>query len=106
MDDKELYRQILGVVKPWEIKKIDLDMSKQEVHIFLEYPLPSEGVCPKCGAKCSIHDKREERIWRHLDTCSFVPSFIARLTYYLLRAQNDYNERSLVIKYEPIYQLF
>ena len=69
MDDKELYRQILGVVKPWEIKKIDLDMSKQEVHIFLEYPLPSEGVCPKCGAKCSIHDKREERIWRHLDTC-------------------------------------
>lgn len=69
MDDKELYRQILGVVQPWEIKRIDLDMSKQEVHIFLEYPLPSEGECPKCGAKCSIHDKREERIWRHLDTC-------------------------------------
>jgi transposase len=69
MDDKELYRQILGVVAPWEIRKIDLDMSKQEVHIFIEYPLPSEGTCPKCGKICKVHDKREERIWRHLDTC-------------------------------------
>lgn len=69
MDDKELYRQILGVVAPWEIRKIDLDMSTQEVNIFLEYPLPSEGVCPKCGKISPIHDKRTERIWRHLDTC-------------------------------------
>lgn len=69
MDDKELYRQILGVVHPWEIIKIDLNMSKQEVNIYLEYPLPSEGICPKCGKTCSVYDKREERIWRHLDTC-------------------------------------
>ncbi|MFH2132745.1 MAG: ISL3 family transposase [bacterium] len=69
MEDKELYRQILGVVQPWQIIKIDLNMSKQEVHIFLEYPLPSTGNCPKCGKSCTIHDKREDRIWRHLDTC-------------------------------------
>lgn len=69
MNDKELYRQILGVVSPWEITRIDLDMDKQQVDIYLEYPLLSEGACPKCGKICKIHDRREERIWRHLDTC-------------------------------------
>jgi transposase len=68
MDDKELYRQILGVVQPWKIIKIDPDMSRQEVNIYLEYPLPTEGICPKCGKTCPVYDKREERIWRHLDT--------------------------------------
>jgi transposase len=83
MDDKELYRQILGVVQPWEIIKIDLDMSKQEVNIYLEYPLPSEGVCPKCGKICPVYDKREERIWRHLDTCqlkTFIHCQTPRIT--------------------------
>lgn len=83
MDDKELYRQILGVIQPWEIKKIDLDMSKQEVHIFLEYPSASGGTCPKCGKKCAVHDKREERIWRHLDTCqlrTFIHCQTPRIT--------------------------
>lgn len=83
MDDKELYRQILGVVEPWKIIKIDLDMNKQEVHVFLEYPLPSEGTCPKCAKICPVHDKREERIWRHLDTCqlrTFIHCQAPRIT--------------------------
>lgn len=69
MDDKELYRQILGVVTPWAISRVKLDMEKQEVDIFLEYPSDTEGKCPVCGNTCKIHDKREERTWRHLDTC-------------------------------------
>jgi len=83
MDDKELYRQILGIVKPWEIIKIDLDMSKQEVNIYLEYPLPSAGICPKCGKTCPVYDKREERIWRHLETCqlrTFIHCQTPRIT--------------------------
>ena len=69
MNDKELYRQILGVVSPWEITRIDLNMDKQQVDIYLEYPSLSEGPCPKCGKSSKVHDRREERIWRHLDTC-------------------------------------
>jgi transposase len=69
MDDKELYRQILGVVAPWEIEKIDLDMDKNRVDIYLQWPYKQEGICPECGKSCKIHDRREERIWRHLDTC-------------------------------------
>ena len=69
MDDKELYRQILGVVAPWEIRKIDLEMERGRVDIYLEWPHATEGICPECGKKCKVHDRREERIWRHLDTC-------------------------------------
>ena len=69
MDDKELYRQILGVVAPWEIKKIELEIDKDRVDIYLEWPYLKDGVCPKCGKQCKVHDRREERIWRHLDTC-------------------------------------
>ncbi len=36
MDDKELYRQILGVVAPWEIKQIELKMDHDRVDIYLE----------------------------------------------------------------------
>jgi len=35
MDDKELYRQILEVVAPWEIETIELDMDKNRVDIYL-----------------------------------------------------------------------
>lgn len=69
MDDKELYRQILGIVAPWEIKSIDLKMGKERVDIYLEWPYQTDGTCPKCGKTCKIHDRREERVWRHLDTC-------------------------------------
>jgi transposase len=82
MDDKELYRQILGIVEPWKITEINLEIKKQEVHIYLEYPAKKTGNCPTCGKECSIHDKREERSWRHLDTCqlkTFIHCRIPRI---------------------------
>lgn len=69
MDDKELYRQILGIVSPWEIKRIDLSMDQGSVDIYLDWPYLQKGVCPECGKAFKIHDRREERVWRHLDTC-------------------------------------
>lgn len=83
MDDKELYRQILGVVTPWDISKIDLDMEQDRVDIYLEWPYLQDGVCPECGKQCKIHDRREERVWRHLDTCqlkTFIHCRIPRVT--------------------------
>jgi len=69
MDDKELYRQILGVVSPWSIQQIELQMDQDRVDIYLEWPYLQDGQCPVCGKDCKIHDRRYERIWRHLDTC-------------------------------------
>jgi len=69
MDDKELYRQILGIVAPWEIKRIELKMDDDRIDIYLGWPYLQDGICPECGKSCKIHDRREERVWRHLDTC-------------------------------------
>ncbi len=69
MDDRELYRQILGIVNPWHITGIDLNIDNDCVHIYLEWPHGNDGICPECATTCKIHDRREERTWRHLDTC-------------------------------------
>jgi transposase len=69
MNDKELYSQILGIVSPWEIKRIDLKMDQGHVEIHLEWPYAQKGICPECGKAVKIHDRREKRTWRHLDTC-------------------------------------
>ncbi|MEA3360990.1 MAG: hypothetical protein U9R17_16515 [Thermodesulfobacteriota bacterium] len=55
MDDKELYRQILGVVAPWKIEKIDLAMEQDRIDIYLEWPYLQDGTCPECGKKCKVH---------------------------------------------------
>jgi transposase len=71
MDEKEFCFKIMGLVRPWEIKKIETDEEKKEVHVYLEYPSGMRGICPVCGATVKIHDKREERVWRHLDSCEY-----------------------------------
>jgi len=62
MDDKELYRQILGIVSPWKITRINLDIDNDKVDIYLDWPYHQDGHCPECGDTCKIHDRREERI--------------------------------------------
>lgn len=69
MNDKELYKQILGVVAPWEISKIELNIDNDQVDIFIDWPYLQDAPCPECKKVYKIHDRRDERTWRHLDTC-------------------------------------
>jgi transposase len=71
MDTKELYEKILGIIGPWEIEKIGVNEVKNEIHVYLEYSKDTVGECPECKIACALYDFREERIWRHLDTCEF-----------------------------------
>ena len=68
MNDKNLYTQILGVSSPWEVTKVDLDVEGEKIDIEIIYSL-NTGICPECGNECPIYDHREERRWRHLDSC-------------------------------------
>jgi len=75
MQDRELYKQILGIQSPWRVEDVDLDTAKREVLVWLgtsEQQLP----CPECGASCPRHDARQRR-WRHLDTCQFQTTLCA-----------------------------
>ena len=37
------------------------------------------GVAPICGAAATLYDHREERRWRHLDSCQFQTYLVASL---------------------------
>ena len=71
MDIEDHYSQLSGAQAPWEISKVDLDMSAHRVDIEIEYT-DVTGACPECGANCPKHDDRKPRSWRHLDTMQFA----------------------------------
>ena len=65
------YSLLLGLVPPWTVVNVDLNMSEKRVDIEVQWPANHEVECPECGKSCSIRDHREERSWRHLDTMQF-----------------------------------
>lgn len=88
MEDKALYSEILGLKPPWEIVDIKLDMKQERIDIYVEWPYVTEAPCPVCRESnqetyCKIHDRRRERVWRHLDTCqmkTYIHCHIPRIT--------------------------
>jgi transposase len=70
MQDRELYRQILGIQSPWYVERVELKLEAGEVHVHLEHE-NVEWPCSECGSKCAVYDHQPERQWRHLDTCQY-----------------------------------
>ena len=71
MQDRELYRRILGIESPWKVERVELLRADGEVHVFLEHDEQGRWPCPECNAECALHDHQPERRWRHLDTCQY-----------------------------------
>ena len=78
MDDKTLYAQLLGLMAPWGVEKVELKLSEGEVHVWVALPAPELWVCPDCLERAPIHDHRE-RVWRHLDTFQYKTLLHARV---------------------------
>jgi transposase len=71
MEDKELYRNILGITAPWKVETVDLQVALGSVTVTLAHDEGSQFPCPECEALCKVYDHRKRK-WRHLDTCGFV----------------------------------
>ena len=71
MQDRELYRRILGIESPWYVERVDLKLAEGEVHVYLEHQEVRHWACPECGAEAQPYDHQGERGWRHLDTCQY-----------------------------------
>ena len=71
MQDRELYRRILGIEAPWYVDSVELKLEGGEVHVYLAHQDGIDWPCPECGAACQLHDHQPERQWRHLDTCQY-----------------------------------
>lgn len=72
MESKELYRHLLGLNEPWTVERVDLDMAKQHVDVYVKHPSGTRFACPDCGQECAVYDHLAERVWRHLDSCQFL----------------------------------
>lgn len=79
MRDTELYGRILGIVAPWRVTDVELELDggSGEVRVRVGWE-PKELTCPECGASGVRHDTRERR-WRHLDTCQYRTILIAEV---------------------------
>ncbi|HSB51449.1 MAG TPA: ISL3 family transposase [Dissulfurispiraceae bacterium] len=71
MQDRELYRQLLGLRDPWRVGDVRVNFEGLKVDVWVEWPVERQAPCPECGRGCAIYDHREERQWRHLDTMQF-----------------------------------
>ena len=80
MQDRELYRQILGIEAPWFVERVELKLAEGEVHVYVEHQEKGNWLCPECGASCQLYDHQGERQWRHLDTCQYQTILHARGT--------------------------
>ena len=71
MDLHTHYGKLLGIGDEWKVTDVKLDMLHGRVDICLDYG-ETCAPCPQCGTLSSIHDRQDERVWRHLDTMQFT----------------------------------
>lgn len=77
MKDTELYRQILGIEKPWKVVEVQVSLADDEVQVTVARA-GGQLRCPKCGKACPGYDHRTRR-WRHLDTCQLKTVLLAEV---------------------------
>lgn len=78
MRDTDLYRQILGIEKPWTVARVELKATEQRVDVFIEHATGERWACPECRKLLAVYDHTAERSWRHLDSCQFMTYLHAR----------------------------
>lgn len=73
------YGMLLGLVPPWCVASVDLQMDQKRVILEVHWPDDHTVSCPDCGATCRMKDHRDERRWRHLDTMQFETIITCRV---------------------------
>lgn len=72
------YAQLIGLVRPWQVSRVEVSHSEQEVRIFVARASRPRLRCPECDHPCGGYDTRERR-WRHLDTMQYRTFLIAEV---------------------------
>ena len=51
MDSTELYSQLLGVVAPWTVQRVAMDVHGLSVDVYLQHSKAVRFACPKCATE-------------------------------------------------------
>ncbi|MDR4483511.1 MAG: hypothetical protein R3B95_09860 [Nitrospirales bacterium] len=69
IENKELYRHLLGINEPWTVERVHLDMPRGQVDVFVAYTKGARFPCSEYGRVLTVYDHSAEWTWRHLDSC-------------------------------------
>lgn len=69
MHDVDLYATILGIVKPWKVTDVRMDLEANEIEVEVTCTVDT-WACPECQTQMAIKEYNQRR-WRHLDSCQF-----------------------------------
>lgn len=72
MESKELYQQLLGLNEPWTVERVELDVVRERVEVYVAHASGTRFACPECARELATYDHLAERVWRHLDSCQFL----------------------------------
>lgn len=81
MRDIELYQQILGLVEPWTVTRVELSVDQRRVDVWVGHSRRVRFACPEPGCEhgqLPVRDHSDEREWRHLDSMQFLTYLHAR----------------------------
>ena len=78
MNEREFYRIILGLEKPWEVQEVKVDPQGLKVEVRVGYREGTLWACPESRERLPTHD-HVDREWRHLDTCQFETVLVCRV---------------------------
>jgi transposase len=82
MDVRTFYAGLVGIVAPWRVKDVTMDVAARRVEVHLECQEGTVWGDPELG-RVHVHSW-EVRRWRHLDRCGFTTEVVAavpRLKY-------------------------
>ena len=75
----ELYARLLSLGAGWRVNRVELDMERDRIDVWVETREGGAWACPECKTTGSIYDHVGEQVWRHLDTCQCRTYVHARL---------------------------
>lgn len=56
MRDTELYQNLPGIVSPWSVDSVTMDVAKQRVDVMVSHPPKILFACPECGPESPDFD--------------------------------------------------
>ncbi len=74
-----LYRELLGLERPWEVKSVQICSEEKRVRVEIDHKRGARFPCPECGIELSVYDHVESRTWRHLDSGGLLTWLEARI---------------------------
>lgn len=74
-----VYDHMTALAEPWTVERVAVNAEERRVDIWVGHRSGALWSCPGCDRTGPCRDHAPERIWRHLDCCTFEVYLHARI---------------------------